>query len=123
MKKFTLFAVFWFILIGYLTLRPTVGGNNWIFPQFDKLAHFGVFGVFSSCLLLSLFEWQKASFKTDGKWWIPIASLAYGGVIELLQINISGRAGDLLDLLADGLGAFVFYWLTVRFISKVGHRL
>lgn len=34
----------------------------------------------------------------------PLALLAYGGLIELLQLRVPGRSGEWADLLADGLG-------------------
>lgn len=48
---------------------------------------------------------------------VVIGLLAYGGLIELLQLNVPGRDGDWADLLADALGlglGLALWWMLER---------
>jgi VanZ family protein len=45
---------------------------------------------------------------------VALATLAYGGAIEIVQ-PITGRAAEWADLLADGAGAFAGAFVASRF--------
>lgn len=49
-------------------------------------------------------------------WFMLIALLVYGGIIELLQVATGWRYGEWLDFLADGIGVLIgaTIWLLVR---------
>lgn len=69
----------------------------------DKLAHAGVFAVFGGLVALALraegLRARRAALLGG------LLGLAYGGLDELHQAWTPGRAMDLEDVLADGLGA------------------
>ena len=73
-------------------------------PHFDKIAHLGAYGVWSFLFLLAA---QKTfgSIKTK-KWWI-VGSLAIIGIgLEYGQLFMhEGRSFELLDMIANGVGA------------------
>ena len=56
---------------------------------------------------------------------LPFALLAYGGLIEVLQVFVPGRTAEWGDLLADGIGigvGIVLAALVVRFRAEAALR-
>lgn len=107
MKKFVLlwgpvvlFAVFIFLMSS--TSSP--GGMD-PFPNFDKVAHFLVYGVFA------LLMFRGLSRTTGTKNFLLIAILtviltvAYGMSDEFHQSFVPERDSDVKDIVADGIGA------------------
>ena len=88
----TLFVLL-FIAISYLALSPAPPAG--ISTGWDKANHALAFASLA-------FSARFAGARRN--WPLFIALLAYGGVIELLQLNIPNRDGDWHDLLADGVG-------------------
>ena len=98
-------------LVGALALMPAP-------PQqmdlgWDKLNHVSAFAVLAVC---AVFGWRssRAAWLT-----VLLALLAYGGAIELLQLQVPNRSGEWGDLGADaigiGLGALLaLLWLGLR---------
>ncbi|MDC8773848.1 VanZ family protein [Roseateles albus] len=84
------------VFISYMALSPAPPkslGSSW-----DKLNHALAFASLAFCG-----HWSLSSGRAR---WIalPLALLAYGGAIELLQLNIPGRDGEWADLLGDAVG-------------------
>lgn len=84
------------LAIALLTLIPQVPGPEGI-PGFDKLAHFMAFAVLAAPL-----AWRYPHLWRT----VALATLAYGGLIEIIQ-PMTGRSAEWGDLLTDGAGAFV----------------
>ncbi|MDT9001421.1 VanZ family protein [Paucibacter sp. APW11] len=61
----------------------------------DKANHGSAFTVL---YLLARCSWPAR------RWQTAAGLLAYGGLVELLQLQIPGRSGEWLDLFADGCG-------------------
>jgi VanZ family protein len=87
------------IVISYLALSPAPPkgiGSSW-----DKLNHAMAFASLAFCGYCSLSSHRA-------RWLgLPLALLAYGGAIELMQLNIPGRDGEWADLIADAVGISV----------------
>jgi VanZ family protein len=85
--------------MGSLTRSPR------FFPGFDKLVHCGLFFVFVVLYSQALIrKGCNITFAHAVK--VFIAGVAYGALIEVLQIYIfTWRTGDLADLFADSVGA------------------
>jgi VanZ family protein len=70
----------------------------------DKVAHFGAYGLFA-LLLSAVFSERRI------RWAILLAvfvAALYGGAMEILQgISGTGRSSDLVDMVANLLGAVV----------------
>jgi VanZ family protein len=89
------------------------------FNHLDKLIHAGIYGTL--CFLL-----YRAFLRMQGDWWREKAvilsflfSTLYGISDEIHQIFVPMRTPDLMDLLADGVGAGLFLigvW-SVRFFQ------
>ncbi|MDZ7709082.1 MAG: VanZ family protein [Roseovarius sp.] len=83
------------LVIALLTLMPQAPGPAGI-PGFDKLAHFVAFAALAAPL-----AWRYPHFWRA----VALATLAYGGLIEIVQ-PLTNRTAEWADLLADGAGAF-----------------
>lgn len=64
----------------------------------DKLNHAAAFTALAVTGCLGFAGRRRA------KWGVVLALLAFGGLIEILQASVPGRAGEWADLLADGVG-------------------
>jgi hypothetical protein len=88
----------------YVLFAPDAGGAP-RFPGADKLVHAALFG-----LLAATSRWRLGAAPPV---WVAVA--AYAGTSELVQhVWLAGRSGDLLDLVADLVGAAVGWWLVGR---------
>ena len=71
-------------------------------PNFDKIAHFFVFGLMGTLW----FRCLPKKTRWSGRWLIAlILTMTYGVVDEWIQSSNPQRSSDLFDWLADGLGA------------------
>lgn len=100
--------IIWALVIFVLCAIPgeNIPNPQWSFPHLDKIVHFGLFFIMA-ILLCSELEYQTRL--TWRKIYLITISIAfiYGGIIELLQEFFFKRSGDMLDLLADVLGAVI----------------
>jgi VanZ family protein len=79
----------------------------------DKLNHLAAFGALGLC---AVFGWRSSRAARLG---VLVGLLAFGGTIELLQLQVPNRSGEWADLGADaigiGLGALLaLLWLRHR---------
>src|SRR5690606_17210705 len=89
--------------LGYLKDDSPGWLSSFSFEHFDKVVHFLMFFFMGIFLYLS-FRLQKISY-----FYIPFLT---GILIEILQHYIpTGRTFDVWDILADGLGALLAYFL------------
>lgn len=90
-----------------------------LFPGFDKLAHFVIYGALGlSILYAQSAETRKSTLKA-GVWVVVIATL-YGISDEFHQSFVPGRQPDVFDLVADSLGALgaVALWSLIKRFSS-----
>lgn len=99
-------ALLWSALIYWLSSQP--GGNPRLeaieFPGLDKIAHFFAFGVLAALL--------AQAFRDVGDVWSLVLAVvltsAFGVTDELHQRFTPGRDPNVLDWVADTLGAIAF---------------
>ena len=88
--------VFLVVAVSYLALtpKPPHGAESGL----DKVAHLLTFMAlaFSGCLAFPASRGTRTA--------LPFALLAYGGLIEVVQLFVPGRSAEWGDLLADGIG-------------------
>jgi VanZ family protein len=100
----------WFILL-VATIFIFSGADEVSAPdpgfQYDKLAHFLVFGLIAT----ALFRAFEFPFNNRSCWirifWVTVVVSAIGGLDEMRQYFADGRTAEIADWLADTLGAFV----------------
>lgn len=75
---------------------------------YDKLAHLGVFAIFSITILFgNKLRHRKRKLDNQKKLNAFFISVVYGIILESLQYFVPGRMVDIYDLLANTLGAIV----------------
>jgi len=89
----------------------------------DKHVHFLVFGGFALVLLRAWTSgrWSEVTFGASA--WVALAAIAYGAIDEWHQWFVPGRHADVLDLVADALGAVSavgLAYLTGRLFGRPG---
>ena len=97
-------AVFFVALLTTLALIPDVGAVGPAPP--DWFLHATAYGVFSAILLVATGRFRPLD---------PVAAAAalggatlFGVLTEVLQLMVSWRSFELMDILADGCGALLF---------------
>lgn len=109
-----------FVTLFSLCSFEGVEASRFDIPHIDKAVHFTFYAVM---VTLAFFAWPHG-IGTDGKakkhlWYILIFSIGYGIIIEVLQYAVTvERQGDVLDALANTVGAFTamlaIRWLIFR---------
>lgn len=128
LKRFVAFipAILWFILI-YVLLTlpgndlPQVGLFEEI-PYFDKYIHTGLFAML---VILFCFPFRKnLSYKSGWYFFIAILALAYGIAMEYVQKYwVVGRSFDIYDIMADGTGSFLGYFVFRAYAKKLAEKI
>jgi VanZ family protein len=91
---------------------PTAGGTP-PFAQADKLVHLALFA-----LLAATTRWRFGSAR-----WLLALVAAYAVGSEIVQgATLTGRSGDVLDTLADLVGAGSGWWAAGRLTRASGRR-
>lgn len=109
------------ILIAAILLLTLLPGNELPTPPdipfVDKWTHALMFGALASTLL---YDWSRRTGALTWRQWIGVAliSTLIGGLIEFLQDAMGwGRSGEMLDFVADAIGAFILpliFWPLLR---------
>jgi VanZ family protein len=117
-------AARWVILALYvafvttLSLAParTFEAFPIVFPYEDKLIHFFLYGV-----LVLLGRWTlSAHWRLHPPVWaVVLGAVLYGALMEVMQSILAsyGRSFELLDIVANSLGALAFWWLSIKIIK------
>ncbi|MBC7864401.1 MAG: VanZ family protein [Bacteroidia bacterium] len=110
--RYNLPAIIWALIIFVLCSMPGKSIPNFDWMQlfsFDKLIHAGIFFVLQllamrGFFLQNTFPPLQAHFKI-----IPLfICICYGGELEILQSTVfTDRAGELLDFIANSVGALL----------------
>ncbi len=106
-----LYALAWALFLGLLLLLPAdaydPAGQGWLdrlldaVPLLDKLVHAVLFAVQSLLLRRAL----AARGAPRAALWAAVVASAYGGLMEVLQGPIPGRATGVTDMIANIVGA------------------
>lgn len=108
------------LTILYLCMMP---GNNSNFdikiPNMDKYVHAVMYFVLSFTISLNLYqEYTKYKSMTMVMWALVIPIL-FGGLIEVMQDKFTvSRTGDVIDLVADAIGAILGYLFASWFVPR-----
>jgi VanZ family protein len=112
-------AALWAIGILVLTLMPGNDVPAWPWAekvQLDKWVHAFLFGVQGVLLAMALLHLRPEGHRNGLLVWATVLAIAYGALVEVLQsVMGDGRTGDVLDLLADAVGALLgLFWMRQR---------
>ena len=98
-------ALVWMAALYYLSDQPAIDAPM-LFPGQDKLFHAIVYAVLGG-LYLALFRPGPAGYAAQARWLALGLAVLYGISDEWHQSFVPGREPDVLDVLADGVGAAV----------------
>lgn len=111
-------VVLWAVVIFGLHIMPSdriPKPPEWSFSV-DKLVHFFLFAAMSFLMLrykhLKLGRWDGMIILS-----IMIYASLYGVLMELIQLAVPGREFNLVDLVADILGALAGNYIYIRFVK------
>jgi hypothetical protein len=116
-------GIAWFFVVLILICLPgdDVPHEGWMsISHFDKLVHAGLFGgiVFFFCLPFkktTIAKEEKINIFTR----IMISAIVWGLTTELIQkYFIPGRQYDLMDWLADSIGAVIAFLVSLKFCTQ-----
>lgn len=104
--------VIWAIIILFLSLTPShemPETNIWEFLSFDKLAHLFFYALFALQLIIAFKKQNFNSILKHNAILLGfILNLFYGIILETLQYYMyAGRTADLIDIIANLIGAFL----------------
>ncbi|HQW05372.1 MAG: VanZ family protein [Flavobacteriales bacterium] len=126
MHHYRLAALAWALLIAFLCLTPGKALPEWEWADLlsvDKAIHALIFGVFAVLLAFGLRE-RAAWTESRILWTACLGSVAYGGLMEVLQeIPDLGRQGDWVDLTANTVGAVLGLIWTRRRWNRQRHTI
>jgi VanZ family protein len=108
-------ALIWMAVIFYLSHQSSLPTPE-LLPGQDKLFHALAYGVLGSLLLMSCRLGKDSYTKIQMNRSILIASL-YGISDEIHQYFVPGREADVMDWVADTLGALMAV-LAIAFVVK-----
>ena len=104
-----IWSFLWIIVVGFMYAIPgqdLPSISLWDVLNFDKAAHFLVFLILTTTLIVGLRKQQRFSYiKRNGVNIAAIFALVYGGILELMQgwVFIE-RTSDWLDYFANTVG-------------------
>ncbi|GGH77304.1 VanZ family protein [Filimonas zeae] len=99
---------------------PEVGLFDAI-PLFDKWVHMGMFGIL--VFLFAMAFQKKIQTKPSILPLIALLALAYGIAMEYVQkYCVANRSFDITDILADGAGCAIGWWLA-KVVLKRKHSV
>lgn len=116
-------ALLWAFLILVLCTMPVSGVTSiklLDLLSFDKLAHMLLFALQFWFIAIGLVKQYKFSYKRNRAASIAfLLSVSYGGIIELIQgYLLSGRTMDIMDMIANIIGAIIGWFLFRIFNRK-----
>jgi VanZ family protein len=89
------------------------------FELSDKVAHFSVFGLLCFLFFYSLKnQYKYIKLQKFAPEFAVLFTLIYGITDEIHQMYTPNRSSDILDVLADFLGALVMYLLIKLYLKK-----
>ena len=107
-------ALLWTLIISILTLLPGRDLPDVHIVNFDKMAHFGVFGMLEWLYL----NWLCLGRNFKNPLLITLACVAYGGLIEVLQGTFyTDRYADIWDFTFNSLGCLCG-WMVFRMMNR-----
>ena len=124
--KFYWPAILWalFVLIMCSIKLGGVSDSPMFFPGFDKLVHCGFFFVLVIFIAAGHIMQQSPSWLSyKALVVIAIIAIAYGGLIEILQLYIfTWRSGEWNDLFADTIGTLMGAFGTMITVKAMSYE-
>lgn len=112
-------AIIWATVLAFLMLLPQESFPESKLLSYDKIAHLGVFFIFSVLVLLGYYLKGKLGEHTTKYRNASLTiCLVYGIILESLQQFVPGRMSDIYDLIANFTGALFGVIVFMIFIKN-----
>jgi len=88
-----------------------------LFPNFDKLVHLGMYFCFYFVLIFDIFKAKPGFSNVKIYFLAALIALIYGGVLEIVQYTLTKtRSGDIFDFLFNAAGVLLaaIVWIIIR---------
>lgn len=96
--KFSILYGLFVLVLSLLPFRSAPGSSFFDIPYSDKVAHFVLYGILAFIMILETHH----KYLTIIEYVIIISvCLLFGGIIELLQMTLPQRSGEIWDLIAN----------------------
>jgi VanZ family protein len=101
----TLPAILWPVLIFLASSIPSAEMPHSILFSYDKALHAGVFGIFCFLVYRAFVLRTPPLSQRKAMMYSLLATILYGATDEIHQMFVPGRSSEILDLVADAVGA------------------
>jgi len=102
---------------------PTGDWSLFSFPAADKLAHALLYAGLTTIVSFGLWR-SNESLRPALQFWLPVVfSVFYGLSDEIHQLYVAERNFDLMDLLADGIGATIVQVALCKVVWPGGQKM
>jgi len=120
--KYAIIAIVLLFSIVYVSLMPSSGLPKVTFKHLDKIVHLSMYFILSIFMLLGFANLKHKSIFVKS---IPIVlSFFCSFSIEILQETVtSGRMFEIFDILANGIGCLIaFFVMKSNFLTKLKYN-
>lgn len=97
--------------IFWLSSRPIDIRPEWTFPGQDKLAHIFLYGGLAAVISVGLRRARRPAAPIVQFYFPIVFAVLYGISDEIHQLFVPSRSCDMMDALADLMGAAMTQWL------------
>lgn len=99
-------AAFWVPLTICVGVAVTPDPTGMVASLSGVIAHIFAFAYLTAALFQAHFPWNRGGLATPAQcvWAAVLWMLAFGVAIEVAQLFVAGRSGDLADLVPDSVG-------------------
>jgi VanZ family protein len=120
---FSILFVSWLVFITFFSLFPFTGemsAPRLNIPHIDKIVHFSFYFIFVVLGVKAVREILKVNLELKKVLlYFVIFACSYGIIIELLQYGFTeNRQGDVLDVLANSMGALAGMFVVKRLVFR-----
>ena len=100
-------ALVWTAIVFVLGGIPNPGPSVELEFPTDKVEHAAAFGLLQILALRALRYELPGALPRAMPWVAALTSTAIGGALELYQLTVPNRSAELMDLVADAVGAVI----------------
>lgn len=112
-------AVLWAVALLFVGGQSEISAPSLPIPHQDKALHFFAYGLLG---VLTALGRLSAGFRPLRSWPLVVGLAGIGAMDELHQATVPGRSAEIVDWVADSLGAVAFYALVTWRLGRRRRR-
>ena len=109
------------IILSFMPTNNLSGGDLFNIPHLDKIAHLLFYLLLTFTILYDLNQ-NIQLFKTSILLIVLICIALFGGIIEVIQVFLPNRSGDIIDLLFNiggNIAALILFLIVRNFFPSI----